>query len=312
MALSLGLMISLGFTTLLCVLLFFYIRQRTSSIDTKITKLFKVLQDEVSKNNSTAYITSQRPQPQQQNMTVTEIENKNTIQSQEEKNEEPEYSDSTSTNDSDEKDGCGSSDDSDSDIGGDDEDDLISVSTGISETDGETHNDYNDEFVEHQNVNDDETGTNAIKVIQQKQDIENVLKNGNLETITDLNLYTNILKNKDELNDGELSNISDLESLELADEHNDDDSEDDNEDHNDDVGDDNGHDVNRENNEGDYENNGNDHDNEYDNGKQTTIDSIINYKKLSVTKLREIVKKNNLHENPQKLKKNELVKLLES
>lgn len=309
MALSLGLMISLGFTTLLCVLLFFYIRQRTSSIDTKITKLFKVIQDEVSKNNSTAYITSQRPQPQ--NMTVTEIENKNTNQPQEEKNEEPEYSDSVSTNDSDDQDGDSSSDDSDSDseIGSDDEDDLISVSTGISETDGEILNDDNDgknDFVEHKNVNDNEAGTNAIKVIQQKQDIENVLKSGNLETITDLNLYTNILKNKDELDAGELSNISDLESLELAD---------DDEDDNDDVGD--GNTYNKQyndlegDNEEDYENNGND-DNEYDNGKQTTVDSIINYKKLSVTKLREIVKKNNLHENPQKLKKNELVKLLES
>lgn len=308
MALSLGLMISLGFTTLLCVLLFFYIRQRTSSIDTKITKLFKVIQDEVSKNNSSAYITSQRPQPQPQpqNMIVTEIENKNTIQPQEEKNEEPEYSDSASTNDSNDEDGDSSSDDSDSEIGSDDEDDLISVSTGISETDGEILNDDNDDkndFVEHQNVNDNETDTNAIKVIQQKQDIENVLKSGNLETITDLNLYTNILKNKDELDAGELSNISDLESLELADDNDDDDDGEDgntyNKQYNDVEGD-------------DGDDDGNDDDGNDDDEKQTTIDSIINYKKLSVTKLREIVKKNNLHENPQKLKKNELVKLLES
>ena len=49
MVLSQGLLISLAFTTIIAILLFFYIRQRTNSVEQKINTLIQFVQNEASK-----------------------------------------------------------------------------------------------------------------------------------------------------------------------------------------------------------------------------------------------------------------------
>ena len=67
MVLSRGLLVSLGFTSLTSILLFFFIKQKTSSIETKINTLFNLVQEEAAKSHQ------RQLQQKQQNMVVSEI-----------------------------------------------------------------------------------------------------------------------------------------------------------------------------------------------------------------------------------------------
>jgi hypothetical protein len=278
MALSLGLMISLGFTTLLCLLLFFYIRQRTASIESKVTTLFKVVQDEVSRKNELCM------RPQQ--MTVTEVQNAGHVQeSVFNNNNESEYDSDTDSDVS-----SLTSDGEDEET---DNEDLISVSTNGEETDNEDMNNAIDEVIEN------ETESKPIKITHSNDD--KLTNDGNLETISDLNLFTAIMKNDtstiekpqqdtdnehEEDNDDINDDLSELESLGLV--------EDDNN-----IEDTNNNDqIILQENQNVFVNN--------------NIGDVINYKKLSVAQLRDIVSEKNLHENPKKLKKGELVELLQA
>ena len=69
MVLSRGLLISLGFTLLVGVLLFFFVKQKTSSIENKINTLFKLVQEEAEKNHK------RQLQAKQNNMVVSEVIN---------------------------------------------------------------------------------------------------------------------------------------------------------------------------------------------------------------------------------------------
>jgi hypothetical protein len=278
MALSLGLMISLGFTTLLCLLLFFYIRQRTASIESKVTTLFKVVQDEVSRKNELCM------RPQQ--MTVTEVQNAGHVQeSVFNNNNESEYDSDTDSDVS-----SLTSDGEDEET---DNEDLISVSTNGEETDNEDMNNAIDEVIEN------ETESKPIKITHSNDD--KLTNDGNLETISDLNLFTTIMKNgtstiekpqqdtdneREEDNDDINDDLSELESLGLVEDDNN--IEDTN--NNDQI-------VLQESQTVFINNN---------------IGDVINYKKLSVAQLRDIVSEKNLHENPKKLKKGELVELLQA
>jgi hypothetical protein len=273
MALSLGLMISLGFTTLLCLLLFFYIRQRTASIESKVTTLFKVVQDEVSRKNELCM------RPQQ--MTVTEVQNAGQLQESVFNNNKSEYESDTDSDVS-----SLTSDDEDQDT---DNEDLISVSTNGEETDNKDTNDTLDEVIENK------TESKPIKITHSNDD--KLTNDGNLETISDLNLFTTIMKNgtstieqpqQDTNNENEEDNddLSELESLGLVEEDNNIEDTIDNEQ------------IVLQESQTVFVNNTNGH--------------VINYKKLSVSQLRDIVSEKNLHENPKKLKKGELVELLQA
>ena len=67
MVLSRGLLVSLGFTSLTSILLFFFIKQKTSSIEAKINTLFNLVQEEAAKSHQ------KQLQQRQQNMIVSEI-----------------------------------------------------------------------------------------------------------------------------------------------------------------------------------------------------------------------------------------------
>lgn len=275
MALSLGLMISLGFTTLLCLLLFLYIRQRAASIDTKLNSLFKIVQDEVSNNNTR--LRTLNHLNQQQSMTVTEVpsnmkSNNGEIQH---------YNDDSSISSS------SSVENSDTD------DDLISVSSGDDE------DDESDNEQEHDDSMESENNTKVIHT-----NINDTMKDevsGHLKTLSDLNRFSKIMNNdtnqEHENNKGndnednednleveeELDELDDIESLELID-------NDENLNEASDI-------TTTTNGEG-------------ENNESNIEQGIINVKKLSVSQLRNIVAEKNLHENPKKLKKSELVELL--
>lgn len=244
MVLSIGLVISLAFTTFLCVLLFLYIRQKTSNVERKINSLFQLVQEEVNKINN---------QPRQmvggnkQEMTVSEVlqdndENNNDLDGDIESDVD---SDCESDDDSDSNDDSGSDDDND-----DNDDDLISVSTGPEE-----------------NVED-------IKVIQHIQ-IEEVGQD-DLEKHT----FESIKKDDEQL--------SDVESLGLVEDEEKDDTQ-----QGDDIQPENSKEINHS---------------PLDNGNP--ID-IVDVNKLSANKLRSLVETKKLHDNPKKLKKTELIKLLQ-
>jgi hypothetical protein len=280
MAISLGLMISLGFTTLLCLLLFFYIRQRTSGIESKVTTLFKVVQDEVSKKNELCL------RPQQ--MTVTEVQNDERVRVQNSDFNNNDYETDTDTDSDVSSLTCESHDEESGN------EDLISVST-----DGEES--VNDEHRK------DELESKPIKISHSTDDNE-----GNLETISDLNLFSTIMKNERSDNtDLNLDIVNDSEDHDSDIDENEEDEELDSilseieslgliEDEDTEVNDDTNKAITEEKQPIEKDTINND------------IGDIINYKKLSVSQLRGIVSDKGLHDNPKKLKKTELVELLQA
>lgn len=259
MALSLGLIISLSFTTLLCVLLFFYIRQRTSSIDTKLNSLLDFVHDEVSKTNVSYVQNNDVP-----SITVTQVDN----------SEKPEESvDDGETNNTDFS--SESESDSLSDVESDNEqqEDLISVSTN-----GE-------------DIQDKETPT--IPTASNIQD-----------SISDIAMFTNVMKKNENIiepdrNEDADNELSEIESLDLEEEK---------ENHNDENDVQEETETNTENKVDDEKVETQENTNQ---DKNENLSGMFNLKKLSVTQLRDMVSEKKLHETPKKLKKHNLIKLLE-
>ena len=76
MVLSRGLLISLGFTLVIGVLLFLFIKQKTSSIENKINTLFHLVQEEAAKSHQ------RQLQQKQQNMIISEVPQQQQSQNQ--------------------------------------------------------------------------------------------------------------------------------------------------------------------------------------------------------------------------------------
>lgn len=244
MVLSLGLIISLAFTTFLCVLLFLYVRQRTLSVENKVQSLFQFVQEEVSKNQRAQQLGGQTRGPQ---MTVTEVQQNETATGGFVEDDNNSENDSDSDSDDD---GSDSESDSDNDSVNDDE--LISVSSG--EDDDENNHELDIKIIEQ------------ITLEENPEDLE-------------ITTFNEIKRKSSDEEDEELSDVDD----------------------------------NKADNDEDIDMSGKDttvqkeEDNKDENDALTSID----LNKLSVSKLRSLVEEKNLTENPKKLKKPELIELLQ-
>jgi hypothetical protein len=310
MVLSHGLLISLGFTLVIGVLLFFYLRHSISSVENKVNVLFQLVQDEAKLNaaqraggtNNTSgggmhiLETTQGVQP---TVTVpipastTALHQANVDGMDRGEGEEEDedkrivVSDDESSIGDDEEDDLDSDSDSDDEDCDDDEDNVDEV---VDEVDGE-----NNTFKHELHVEDLEETPLTVELSSDELHGAKIvdLHSSGVE-VSD----AHIVNKSADVNDipftvsNDLDNTipDELDDIEL-DEGDDSDDEDD---------------MNTT-TEKDPESS--------DTSTVTQIKEeppvVINYKKLSVSQLREIVKDKNLAEDPKKLKKTELVKLLE-
>lgn len=231
MVFSRGLLLSLGFTLLAGVMLFLYIRQKTTSIENKVNTLFQLVQEEASRNHKRAL------QERESNMVVQETTQHSSQLT--EMNHE-------TTND----DLINVSDDNSS----------VSDDDFTTDDDIETDSDSDDDGDGDEHGNGPEYGLDNIQNNSAKPHITS-----HAEIMNEMNVESNTGKKQEEHSDDE----SDIEDLGLED-------------------------IDDEIKTIDIETN-----------------QTIDYKKLSVAKLRELATLRGV-DDPKKLKKKELIELLES
>lgn len=254
MVLSRGLLISLGFTLLVGILLFIFVKQRTSSIENKINTLFQLVQEEAAKSHQ-AMLASR-----ESNMVIEETTRAG------ESNQLIAVSDGESSEESD--DDLDTSDDSDIESSEESDEEEEHTPQAISSV------------VALEMMNHVENVTEATEELEQEQEQDNV------RTIH-LTENANTLQNGHEENNSS-DNEEDLgiEEIDLESEVEDD----------------------REHNDSEQVNHV---DIQVKKVVSDDISDIVNYKKLSVSRLRDIVKEKGLHEDPKSLKKAQLIELLE-
>ena len=252
MVLSRGLLISLGFTLLVGILLFMFIKQRTSSIENKINTLFQLVQEEAAKSHQ-AMLTSR-----EKNMVVQET---------------------TEQIDSNE---------------------LITVSDGESSDDEEFDDSEDSEIESSEDSESDEELITESKSSVVALEIMNQVKNnektiGNEENVKTIHLVDGSQQLPDITTIENIDNVDEdlgVKEIEEIDFDSDEDEDEDEE---------NGFNVEEEHNI----------DIQVTKVASDNNADVINYKKLGVSKLRDIVKEKGLHEDPKSLKKAQLIELLE-
>jgi len=292
MVLSRGLLISIAFTTLIGVLLFLYIRQKTSTIETKINTLFQLVQEEAAQQQRLQYEQRQRA------MQIEETTPQGVVMSG---GGADTADDLISVSD-----GSDDSDvDTDDDVEGEEfsEDELSEGSHDESDTDseyegggGEYHIDEEDgiqmeiDLTTGAVIMEGEEAMDMIKTIMMEDMISNV--DTTIASPQKLEELTGI--EGDDLKNGEGDDIDDIETIEqIALDEGELDAYDEREA---------AHIKSAE---------GEDKDGSDTKDGDASQEIALNYKKLPVGKLRDIVASKSLHEDPKKLKKAELIKLLD-
>ena len=300
MVLSRGLLFSLGFTSLTSILLFLFIKQKTSSIETKINTLFNLVQEEASKSHQ------RQLQQKQQNMIISEIpqQSQNRLIQVSDDEESEEESDEESVIDSDDDiQSDTDSDEEDSDEEDDQENNLGQQSGGtidlLSETDEIKKVNIQEILGEDTDAKIADTENKLIHLTKQSPENEDSDEDDSDEDDSDEDIDSDLESEPEELsfiedNDEDtakentqqigLDKLSDVASLVVSspvlieDPSN----------------------VGKSSNVEEVK----------EIIKITPTEEVVNYNKLSVKVLKEIVASKGLHAEPSKLKKKELLKLL--
>ena len=323
MVLSTGLIISLAFTTFLCVLLFLYIRQKTNSVESKIQSLFEFVKDETERISNRGITVSEAPVSSHNSL------NDNSPDVNVERKVD-DYSDSDSDSDSD--DDSGSEDDSD------DEDfnnnTLIEVSS--DENEGE-----NIKLIESVNMVEDKSNEAVVfesieKEREYDEDIDvdvsvsivdgdvsddnddGSIVNEVLERNTDESLSVNLVSTRENVDNDDNKSFSSMGSPQSRELTVMDDSNDDS--HYDKSNSDTFVKDVKPNTKPNYDSDDSNVSIKLDEGDdkpvvketQNKTDKLkgVNLSKMPVAKLRDLAQELNLTDNPKKVKKNELIKLL--
>ena len=292
MVLSRGLIVSLGFTSLTSILLFLFIKQKTSSIETKINTLFNLVQEEAAKSYQ------RQLQQKQQNMIVSEIP----LQSQSQNrliqvSDDEEESEEESVIDTD--------DDIDSDTTSDHEDSEDEQDLNLEQQSGGSSDVSNvSNEIKKVNIKDvNEDSVQQLDILEEDTDAKIADTENKVIHLTKQTRESDEDSDEDNNSDSDLG--SDPEDLSLID---DDEIQDDD-------------------NKEEIENiqlnlsvtsldipeatSTEEATNIEEVKKITPTEEVVNYKKLSVKILKEIVASKGLHPEPAKLKKTELLKLLQ-
>lgn len=306
MVLSKGLLISLGFTLLIGVLLFMFIKQKTNHIEGKMDALFKLVREEAEKNqrrqlemkqnNMMISEVSQSPRPLGQSLNEVEEQSKRLITVSDDSDNDESESDEDNTSIEEDSDIESDTENEDEDDGSEQEENPEELKQELLET---SVTNLEEEF------NSQNGGNMEIKYV--KLDQEEGLEGHNIHMMmmntvepTIVTMMSNDIKDSERVtlvsDDDEESDLgSDIDELSLSDEES--------------VKD------NKVSEQLDIQ----------EPIEQTSIEEVqneeskiitpsaefMNYSKLSVKVLREIVSSQGLHPEPSKLKKKELLKILE-
>ena len=306
MVLSKGLLISLGFTLLIGVLLFMFIKQKTNHIEGKMDALFKLVREEAEKNqrrqlemkqnNMMISEVSQSPRPLGQSLNEVEEQSKRLITVSDDSDNDESESDEDNTSIEEDSDVESDTENEDEDDGSEQEENPEELKQELLET---SVTNLEKEF------NSQNGGNMEIKYV--KLDQEEGLEGHNIHMMmmntvepTIVTMMSNDIKDSERVtlvsDDDEESDLgSDIDELSLSDEES--------------VKD------NKVSEQIDIEEPIEQTPNEEVQNEESKIitpsSEFMNYSKLSVKVLREIVSSKGLHPDPSKLKKKELLKILE-
>jgi hypothetical protein len=295
MILSRGLFISLGFSLVVGVILFLYINRKYNSIENKVNRLFQLVQEEATKQY-------QMNQAMRERLATSNTEQQNIkthAQTTETGTEINRSQDSGNLSENTQDDNVKH---------------IVINSIGQNSSLIEVSDDELNSDSESEDTEDDSDDDNADNDDDDSDEDENDNDNNNSDEDGDVNLTHNQNSHPIVLNGGVLITTSFPQINELDEEQEVDLSQTNNHNDND--------------NETQEENNSNNSDNKkqlqtlqinLENSDiktihlaQNTPTASVNYKKMPIAQLRQLVSDKNLHSEPKKLKKHDLVELLEN